>query len=491
MKYLSRIEWEFLQDEKEISFIEETNLNLFEVTKIYLKRNEKYEILLDITGKVNQHDSEEIKKLNQPVDIHFKTKFHTYDLFSCHIIKNNMTFPQNEYNVVFKVQNVERFINKYSDNEEYFIKEWYLNSTQDSLIFKRGTSFNIKKEFIKIRDISKNSELNILDESMPDSSLDSLFLELNDYSILLQEVPQKFGPDWSKNLGVEYQKELNIPPKDIREKIVEIISFLMGRFLIKIGETHYDKDWNIINDSCQSPLIPIQIDLKQICKKSDLSCIDFYEGFPLLNIVEERICYIVNNYLNEDEMDLSYVIHQLLLSMIVPVEAEIVMIGACLDKLSEIWFKSSKSKSKGELIEKKKFDELIEEYVDGLKISFKDYPKVFVKIENAFQASGKQRVDFFLEELELETGDVEKDARFYRNKPAHGHLLDNEGLFKLMYLTDAYRTLLNRIILKILNYDVYIDLTSGNILSIDEKLSEENYENYVKMIKEHLNNDST
>ena len=130
-----------------------------------------------------------------------------------------MTYPQNEYNVVFKVQNVERNINKYSDNEEYFIKEWYLNSTQDSLIFKRSTSFNIKKEFIKTRDISKNSELNILEESMPDFSLDSLFLELNDYSILLQEVPQKFGPDWSKNLGIEYQKELNIPPQDIRKKI--------------------------------------------------------------------------------------------------------------------------------------------------------------------------------------------------------------------------------------------------------------------------------
>lgn len=108
-----------------------------------------------------------------------------------------------------------------------------------------------------------------------------------------------------------------------------------------------------------------------------------------------------------------------------------------------------------------------------------------------FKQVVNKKVDFFLEELELETGNVEKDARSYRNKPAHGHLLDDEGLFKLMYLTDAYRTLLNRIILKILNYEVYIDLTSGNILSIDEKLSEENYENYVKMVKEHLNNDST
>lgn len=483
MKYLPRIEWELLQKEKEIIFIEETNLNLFGVTKIYLKRNEKYEILLEIIGKVNQHDSEEIKNLNRYVDIHIKTKFEIINLFSCEIIDNTMTFPQNDYYVVFKVKNIERTVNKNSDNEEYFIKEWYLNSTQDKLIFKRGTSFNIKKEFIKTRKISKNSELNILEESMPDSSLDSLFLELDDYSILLQDVPEKFGPDWSRNLGIEYQKELNIPSQDIRVKIVEIISFLMGRFLIKIGETHYDKDWNIIKDSCQSPSIPIQIDLKQICKKDNLSCIDFYEGFPASSIVEEKICYIVNNYLNEDKIDLSYIIHQLLLSMTVPVEAEIVMIGACLDKLSEIWFKSSKSKSNGKLIEKKKFDKLIGQYIDNLKSSFKDYPKVFVKIENSFQASGKQKVDFFLEELELKTGNVENESRAHRNKPAHGNLSDDECSFKLRYLTDAYRTLLNRIILKILNYRVYMDLTSGKVLSIDEKLSEENYEKLCRIIK--------
>ena len=81
---------------------------------------------------------------------------------------------------------------------------------------------------------------------------------------------------------------------------------------------------------------------------------------------------------------------------------------------------------------------------------------MFVKIENSFQASGKQKVDFFLEELELKMGNVEKEARAHRNKPAHGHLSDDESSLKLRYLTDAYRTLLNRIILKILNYDVYI-----------------------------------
>ena len=93
MKYLSRIEWEFLKNETEIIFIEESNLDLIDVTKIYLKRNENYEILLDIIGKVNQHDAEKIKKLNQPTDIYIKTKFQTYYLFSCNIIKNTMSYP--------------------------------------------------------------------------------------------------------------------------------------------------------------------------------------------------------------------------------------------------------------------------------------------------------------------------------------------------------------------------------------------------------------
>lgn len=136
MKYLSRIEWEFLQEEKEIIFIEETNLNLFEVTKIYLKRNEKYEILLDIIGKVNQHDSEEIKKLNQPVDIHIKTKFQTYDLLSCHIIKNTMTYPQNEYMLFLKFRMLKEALINFLIMKNILLKNGILIAHKTALFLK-------------------------------------------------------------------------------------------------------------------------------------------------------------------------------------------------------------------------------------------------------------------------------------------------------------------------------------------------------------------
>lgn len=483
MKYLPRIEWEFLQKEKKISFIEKYSLNLDSINEMYLRRNEKYEILLEISGNASYNNIEEINKITGKIDFFIETRFEIFNCHACEKINSSISFPENKYDVTFKVQNINRNNKKYQGNEKVFIKEWYINSTRDGLIFNRGTKFNVQKEFIKIRDIPKNQELNIVEEYPPNSSLDSLFLNLNTFSVLLQKVPQIFGPDWSDNLGIEYQKELNIPSDNIREKLVEFISFLMGRYLIKIGETHYDEKWNIIEDFVQTPNIASKIDLKQICVQQDFNCINLYGEFLELNI-EGKLSLLIIEYLNELELDLPHIIHQLLISMTLPVEAEIVMIGACLDKLTENWIHSSRSEHNGKLIEKDIFDELMGNYIEDIKDTFEDYPEVLKKIENSFQASGRQKVDFFLKELELEIGDVEDDARSYRNKPAHGHKLDEEKLFKLMYLTAVYRSLLNRIILKILNYQEYIDLTSWRVLPINEKLSEENYKTYVQILRE-------
>ena len=45
--------------------------------------------------------------------------------------------------------------------------------------------------------------------------------------------------------------------------------------------------------------------------------------------------------------------------MSLPVESEIIIIGSALDKLSDIWFKSAQSPSKGKLINKRKFKFII------------------------------------------------------------------------------------------------------------------------------------
>ena len=167
MKYLPRIEWEFLQKEKKISFIEKYSLNLDSINEMYLRRNEKYEILLEISGNASYNNIEEINKITGKIDFFIETRFEIFNCHACEKINSSISFPENKYDVTFKVQNINRNNKKYQGNEKVFIKEWYINSTRDGLIFNRGTKFNVQKEFIKIRDIPKNQELNIVEEYPP------------------------------------------------------------------------------------------------------------------------------------------------------------------------------------------------------------------------------------------------------------------------------------------------------------------------------------
>ena len=54
----------------------------------------------------------------------------------------------------------------------------------------------------------------------------------------------------------------------------------------------------------------------------------------------------------------------------------------------------------------------------------------------------------------------------------------------MFYYTDVYRRFVNRIILKILGYNQYFDLTSYKNISIDNHLPEKDFKENIDEIKE-------
>lgn len=159
---------------------------------------------------------------------------------------------------------------------------------------------------------------------------------------------------------------------------------------------------------------------------------------------------IIESYLSENTLNLSHTINQLLISTTLPPEAEIIMIGASLDELSKRWLK--------------------------------------LNSKNTKNMSGRKKVNLFLKELSIEIGESEEKARDYRNIPAHGQEINPEKLSKLIYLTKIYRTLLNRIIFKILKQKYYYNIISGEILDINEKIPEEDFKKNMEEIKKYYNN---
>jgi len=133
--------------------------------------------------------------------------------------------------------------------------------------YARSTSRKLELTHIKSREIYKTRKQSNVDNINFFSKDDHKKIVSNDYSFIKLEydnkeicfimhaVPDSYNPNWSKKLGIEYRNLWGIPKSKIREKIGEIVSFLLGRQLIKIGETKFDSKGNPIEELLLTPKI--------------------------------------------------------------------------------------------------------------------------------------------------------------------------------------------------------------------------------------------
>src|SRR5262249_15792608 len=125
---------------------------------------------------------------------------------------------------------------------------------------------------------------------------------------VLRSVPNEFGPSWSKNFAIEYSTNLSrIPNEETREAVSEIVSFVLGRRLIDIGDSavtkhdhffhmqHWDTVEGKIMPNAHNPDFvfnlrswnPGGINVRQICSKLDFAPIpiDRFQNVNGTNIV--------------------------------------------------------------------------------------------------------------------------------------------------------------------------------------------------------------
>jgi predicted metal-dependent hydrolase len=143
--------------------------------------------------------------------------------------------------------------------------------------------------------------------------------------------------------------------------------------------------------------------------------------------------------------------------------ANIPVLATSVEMLKRAWYSSARSKSRGVYMPKEEFEELLEEELNTMeeKLRETEYGDRMVRrMRNAYNFGANESIEFFLGELGLPIGPVERSAMRARNPMAHGSatLLDESRHQETINNTLAYRTLFNRIMLKILGYDgAYVD----------------------------------
>ena len=182
-------------------------------------------------------------------------------------------------------------------------------------------------------------------------------------------------------------------------------------------------------------------------------------------LLEEKGPSIIDTYIkHRDELALSDTMWLLWLANLVPVGSSLVYLSAAMENLMTAWFKSTKSKLGGTYMPPKEWDPVIKGPLDILQtnlIGNQYSDRILRKVNNANNFGPNERFEYFFDEISLPIGDVEKSAIKARNRFAHGIEKDVNKIENIVAADRAFKTLLNRSLLKVLGYDgEYIDYSS-------------------------------
>lgn len=161
--YSNKFEWEFLQENLDLlskDYIIKTNLDISSLKSCHLKRYENYSIFLEINGILNNVLLRELRETNELINFIFENNDEVILLNFC--VFDSQTFSFNNETgatqiTYFKVNNVE-ISYKNNSNRVHCIKEFYLNSVWDKLIFSRPTKYFNEGKYLKVRSWEEDNE---------------------------------------------------------------------------------------------------------------------------------------------------------------------------------------------------------------------------------------------------------------------------------------------------------------------------------------------
>lgn len=341
---------------------------------------------------------------------------------------------------------------------------WCLNGPKN-ILFRRYTRRDTEHKAIRQRD-DRPAEQHAgrLEFMFPEgySSLDHCLLNIGGQVIRFCSIPSEYGPLWSKN----YVVEIPISPyvqrsDDTNDSVVEALSFVLGKRLIRIGETIYGADNYPIKESANNPW---SINLNDECGQPELPPITLSTNESRI-LDESIVSSICEQFYNaRKEVHFSDSLSSFWASRTVPAEGSIVFLSMALESLMNAWFKSKKSRSRGKYLSDQEFAPLIKDVLSLAvqRMGDREYKdRILNRIQGSNNVGANERIEFFFQEIGIPLTEFEKDILSRVNHYRHGGSSNASQLKNLILAIRAYETLYHRALLKIIGHTgTYIDYST-------------------------------
>ncbi|MCK9208135.1 MAG: hypothetical protein M0P66_13575, partial [Salinivirgaceae bacterium] len=273
-------------------------------------------------------------------------------------------------------------------------------------------------------------------------------------------------PSCSDGIIIEYRSITGeFPSNEFRKMFQEYLSFIIGSHIQKIGVSEYANGYDLLTYKSQNPW------KRRIKKNGNINPIPLKNGHDR-EFFEKMLNKLFKNFtVMYDKISLSDCLWKLWIGSDMPIGTNLPIIASGFEMLVNSYLKENKLLKKYTKKEKCDYSNLIKEDFESLskKIATYDFGTfVLNKLKNPYNYGIGEKMSVFFKSLSLEFDEesLENKALKARNLMTH-HGIDCDTEIErreIKKISDAYITLINRVILKLLDYNwYYVDYSKEGI----------------------------
>ncbi len=466
---LPMIEWEALHTERVVDSIKERGGIHPAINKITVSRDTNFNIVTELQGTsaaFGSHQPELNLKKGQSIP---GIRIVGYDSSSTMIILDEV-YPgdisiRGDGHIEGKALTFRATFEYSNPDPPRWLSIWCVNGPR----FSSAPRLTERKHEVKIqrkrgRVLPDESE-HAIEFVFPSSTLSSDYWLIKNslFNLRFCMVQGGFGPDWSKNFEIQLMlPQAGILFENSFDNILESLSFVVGKRLTKVGKSLFSGSGYPIRELSNNPW---GLDIQQECRNPEMppvplsdSDLDFTVAEPTISKLAESFCLV------REEFSFSTAMWQFWMSKISPAEGSLVFLSMAVENVMTAWFKSTKTRTRGQYMPDAEFALLTKEPLDALKAALataKYSDRILRRLSQANNMGVNERYELFFEEIRLPYTEFELSVIAARNRFAHGGSLSSDQYRKLMDAIRAYQTLFHRIVLTLCAHKgSYIDYST-------------------------------
>ncbi len=333
------------------------------------------------------------------------------------------------------VYSVEANLSEHKESD--FLIEWVTN--MDKTYFSLPDTI---ESFKKI-EINKNiGKINLHTTSTSNlKSRNSIHIKINDFSLYLCRTEGKED----RSAYILYENTIK---EEIRNKIRDCISFVLGMPLIYLGFSTFTKDSNLVSFKAIKGY-----DFNGAFKLNNqppTSLHSSWENGIETEVFNKLVSSLYNVY---DLCNFNHLSWRYWHAVCSPSHSAAVQFGACIESLQKSYFDNSNKKINSKIIQDKSiwkiFSKSAIDSINQLTIDKDEKDILIQKVSNINVLPQQLKLKKFLSLLQIEFSIIESQAWQQRNDSAHGNIIQNNDNIKVIRELKILRTIFNRIILSI------------------------------------------